>query len=103
LSWKSIDMQVALPRVQDAGKLQEQMMKQNQHFQETLAQSQLQLEEEKKRRVNAFEHIQAKRAGRDGENADSPTGDRNDDGPQKETAGDEPVHPYLGRHFDFNG
>ena len=38
---KSIELQVALPRSQDAGKMQEQMMRQGQQFQETLTEQQL--------------------------------------------------------------
>ncbi|MFA1820649.1 hypothetical protein ACDX78_10770 [Virgibacillus oceani] len=40
LGWKSIKMQVAFPRTQDAGKLQEQIGKQHQHFQESFTANQ---------------------------------------------------------------
>lgn len=102
MSWKSIEMQVALPRVQDAGKVQEQIMKQSQHFQESLAQSQIKLEEEKKKRVNTFENVQAKRIAKEGKGMPPPDHRLNDES-QRETSGKCLAHPYLGRHFDFNG
>lgn len=42
LSLKSIELQVALPHSQDAGKIQDQMSKEGQRFQESLTQSQIQ-------------------------------------------------------------
>ena len=38
---KSIELQVAIPRSQDAGKMQEQMMRKGQQFHETLTEQQL--------------------------------------------------------------
>lgn len=99
MGWKSIEMQVALPRTQDAGQLQEQMMKQNQHFQASLAQSQLKENIKKRNSVQLFEDIHDIK--------------RNDEGRHQQgyhTSGqhqdpDEPSikHPYLGRQIDFSG
>lgn len=99
LSWKSIEMQVALPRVQDAGKLQEQIGKQNQHFQEALAGSQLKKEELKRQRVNEFEQINHVKIKKDEKN---PNEEQQNE--QSSRQPDETVdHPYLGKKIDFNG
>ncbi|MFB4167470.1 hypothetical protein [Virgibacillus sp. JSM 102003] len=102
LSWKSIEMQVALPRTQDAGKLQEQMLKQNQHFQESLAQSQLKDIEQKRKRVQEFENIHNVK------NKNKEDRDTNDSEDQQSELGYAPIdefaeHPYLGKKIDFNG
>lgn len=102
LSWKSIEMQVALPRTQDAGKLQEQMLKQNQHFQESLAQSQLKDIEQKRKRVQEFENIH------DVKIKDKEGQDTNDSEDQQSELGYDPKdefaeHPYLGKKIDFSG
>lgn len=57
VSWKSIKMQVSLPKTHDAGKLQNQLLKHSQHFHESLAESQLKQEELKRKRINEFERI----------------------------------------------
>src|SRR5690625_5072309 len=50
-------MQVALPRAQDAGKQQEHMSKQNERYQESLAQNQVKMEERKRTQVNKFDAL----------------------------------------------
>lgn len=96
MSWKSIEMQVALPRTLDAGKLQEQTLKQNQHFQETLAQNQLIQENMKRKKVQEFEEIHLQKENpkyslSKDENT-SKKGTFEDQGNIK--------HPFLGNNFD---
>jgi len=54
VSWKAVDMQVALPRTQDARQLQEQRSKQHQRFQESLAHTQLKQEVINRKPVNSM-------------------------------------------------
>lgn len=54
MSWKAVDMQVALPRTQDASQLQEQRSKQHQRFQESLAHTQLKQEVINRKPVNSM-------------------------------------------------
>gem|GEM_PF-3942154 len=54
MSWKAVDMQVALPRTQDARQLQEQRSKQHQRFQESLAHTQLKQEVINRKPVNSM-------------------------------------------------
>lgn len=105
MSWKSVEMQVALPRTQDAGKMQEQMSKQQQRFQETLAQHQLREDIIKRRKVREYEETKGKKVTEDEENDQGLTDDTDHEessdkkGTQEQSTVD---HPYLGQHIDFS-
>src|SRR5699024_6241966 len=100
-SWKSVEMQVALPRTQDAGKLQEQMSKQNQRFQESLAHNQLRQEQLKRKRVNKYEKVEDLKVTEDEKHSSDSdqTEEDKQTKPEKETI----EHPYLGSKIDFSG
>lgn len=104
VSWKSVEMQVALPRTQDAGQLQEQLSKQNQRFQETLAQHQLKDEIIKRRQVREFEETVGKKIMR--EDADAQGKNQAKDQQNQQKAKEETkknlTHPYLGQHIDLS-
>ncbi|MBP1949151.1 hypothetical protein J2Z82_002088 [Virgibacillus litoralis] len=102
MSWKSIEMQVALPRTQDAGKLQEQMLKQNQHFQESLAQSQLKEIEQKRKRVQEFESINDVKI-KDEEEHGAFNSEEQKTGSEYDPNDEFAEHPYLGKKIDFSG
>ena len=102
VSWKSIELQVALPRVQDAAKEQDLMSKQNQRFQETLTQSQLQEEIQKRTQVNQFDQL--KKTDLTGQEKEEERKQENNKHQQKsENAEEELKHPYLGSNIDFSG
>ncbi|MEN2464547.1 hypothetical protein [Ornithinibacillus sp. JPR2-1] len=99
MSWKSVEMQVALPRTQDAGKLQEQMLKSNQHFQEALAQSQVKQDNQKRKKVQEFDDIQFQK---DGQKGSPIPGDKKQHNQEDNTEQDPTFkHPYLGNNFDI--
>ncbi|GGA62803.1 hypothetical protein [Ornithinibacillus halotolerans] len=98
MSWKSVEMQVALPRSQDAGKLQELHNKQNQHFQEALAQSQLIQEKDKRRKVQDFENVQLKNDSK--RNDETNLLDEKVDKDVPKNMMETVIHPYLGNNFD---
>lgn len=102
MSWKSIEMQVALPRVQDAGKIQEQMQKQGQHYGDSLTQSQLKQEELKRKRVSESEDIQDLKLKKDTED-DSNNQSEEQSGDSIQTQEEKINHPYLGNRLDLNG
>lgn len=52
MSLKSVELQVAIPKMQEASKMQEQMNRQGQQFQEKVAEKQLKEERLKRERVN---------------------------------------------------
>ncbi|MGY0691585.1 hypothetical protein ACW2QC_02185 [Virgibacillus sp. FSP13] len=99
MGWKSIEMQVALPRTQDAGKLQDQMTRQNQHSQESLVANQLKQDEQKRKRVNEFAETDKVKVKKDHSNQTS-----QDQQQEEQKQEDQFVdHPYLGNKIDFSG
>lgn len=102
VSWKSVELQVALPRVQEAGKEQDLMSKQNQRFQETLTQSQLQEEIQKRTQVNKFDRLQKSKLTDQDEDKDNR--EENEHKKRKKEKMEENIkHPYLGSNIDFSG
>lgn len=102
LSLKSIELQVALPRSQDAGKIQEELSKQNQRFQESLTGAQLKQEELRRKRVNEFEEVSKARIKKEEEAAKGSIEENKD---KEDLNNEEQVldHPYLGSNIDFSG
>lgn len=103
VSWKSIELQVALPRVQDAGKEQDLMSKQNQRFQETLTQSQLQEEMQKRTQVNKFDQLKKTSLTEQEKEKEESQQGNNKDERKKKPSEEGAKHPYLGSNIDFNG
>lgn len=100
LSLKSIELQVALPRSQDAGKLQEQMSREGQRFQESLAQSQIKEDIKKRKTVNEFEKMSKSKIKDDNRKKKKESKYKKND----ETESEEKIeHPYLGSSIDFSG
>lgn len=105
MSWKSVELQVALPRTQDAGQLHEQLSKQNQRFQETLAQHQLRDEIIKRRQVREFEETVGKKVLKDeakGRQQNFANDQDKQNSSEKEKELKALVHPYLGQHIDLS-
>ncbi|WP_042223749.1 hypothetical protein [Oceanobacillus manasiensis] len=98
MSWRSIEMQVALPRTQDVGKLQEQQMKQPQHFQESLAGIQLKQQVMKRKQVNKLGDTEKIKK-------ENNTNDelQNRQEKKEQQLLEKEVHPFLGQRIDFNG
>lgn len=102
MSWKSVELQVALPRVQDASKDQELMSKQNQRFQETLTQSQLKAEMQKRKQVNKSDQLR-KSDVTDQENNEKENFLENNNGKHtREVLEEKLEHPYLGSNIDLS-
>jgi len=95
MSWKSVEMQLALPRTMDAGKLQEQSLKQNQHFQEALAQTQLIQENIKRKRVQDSDEVMLQKDSQNQKNEEKHLQKK-----QTSEAVENINHPFLGNNFD---
>lgn len=104
LSLKMIELQVALPRTQDAGKLQEQMQQRGQHLSEHAASSVQKQTEINRKSVNKQEQ-------KDKVHWKNPT---NQQGKQEQQANQQDEdkqefisqvqkHPFKGKHIDFSG
>ena len=103
MSLKAIEMQIALPRTQDAGKIQEQWQQRSQ-IAHDFASHELKKEEKKKEQsipsMNKAEYTTI------GEEADSTSGNRQSNARKKRG----PIHkeennhhPYKGNVIDFSG
>ncbi|UOQ85602.1 hypothetical protein [Gracilibacillus salinarum] len=99
MSWKSVEMQVALPRVQDAGKLQDQMQQQGRIGQNQLQQTLLQEEMHKRSKVmkqQETSHLKNNKQTSENRQLQASSDPSDVQNP--------PVrHPYLGNKFDING
>jgi len=103
---RSLEMQVAIPRSQDAGKMQEQLSRQGQQFQETLTEQQLREEVIKRHQTNRHEGV-LKRNVTDEEKDRQREAEKREKRKKKQgkrmyTHADI-KHPYLGRRIDWSG
>lgn len=105
---RALEMQVAIPRSQDASKMQEQLSRQGQQFQETLTEQRLREEVIKRHQTNRHEGVlkrdvlddEARRRHRKGEALRKKK--------KKTEMATRPIspqmkHPYLGRQIDWSG
>ncbi|SFM31815.1 hypothetical protein SAMN04487943_11346 [Gracilibacillus orientalis] len=101
MSWKAVEMQVALPRTQDAGKIQDQMQQQGRIDQNQLAKSMANEELRKRKQVleqEASEQLKNNKQKRDNSFQTTPEDKKKDDQQRSQFR-----HPYLGNKVDFNG
>ncbi|AIF43736.1 hypothetical protein [Virgibacillus sp. SK37] len=101
MSWKSIELQVALPRTMEAGKLQDQLHKQPQHTQHLLTESQLKREVKKQTRVNNTELQRKIMGNKHSQENHHKTMEETRNGHREINTLDK--HPYLGTKVDFKG
>jgi|SRR5690625_3413966 len=103
MSLKSIELQVAIPRTHDAGKMQEQMTKQSQQFQDTLTKQQLREELIKRGKVNEYEHVKHLNVKDEEKDKNNEEQEEQKKRKQDEKKQSELEHPYLGTKIDFSG
>jgi len=102
MSLKSIEMQIALPRTQDAGKLQEQLQGRGQ-LQNDLAASSVQKEEELKRKtVTKQEQKDEVKWNQESDKNNHQSPDDQQTEGQKECK-EKAQHPYKGKFIDVSG
>lgn len=101
MSLKSIEMQIALPRTHDAGKLQEQMQQRGQLLQDFASESVKKEDEKKMRSVMKQEKQEAARFHKDGKGREQ----AEQQGAKKEKKHKQQTepHPYKGTRVDFSG
>ncbi|MBA2174084.1 hypothetical protein H0266_04125 [Halobacillus locisalis] len=98
MSWKSVEMQVALPRVQDAGKLQEQIAQRNPTLQHFVSQKQEQLDRKKRVSVMNSENVEDALVNDEGP-SQTPSLSEKGANVKEETID----HPFLGKRVDYSG
>lgn len=102
MSLKSVEMQVALPRTQDAGKLQEQMQQRGQHLQDHALES-LQ-KEQRKQETTVMKYEQKDSAKLHQEEQGSDGSDENFQQKRKRKQQlKKDCHPYKGKVIDYSG
>src|SRR5690625_5192006 len=97
---KAVEMQVALPRTQDAGKMQDDAMRQNQHFQDKLTQQQLKQDRLRRKKINEFDNIRKRHV--DDEEKETKRHLQEEEEKLKKQKNEQIHHPYLGRYIDYS-
>lgn len=100
MSLKAIELQVALPRTQDAGKLQEQLQQRGQIMQDQFKE-QVHKEQEKKRTTVSKNESKQKAVFLN--NKDQKEQQQQKSNKQKKETIQEITHPYKGTKIDFSG
>ncbi|MFA9558058.1 hypothetical protein ACERII_12180 [Evansella sp. AB-rgal1] len=101
---RSIEMQVALPRTQTAGKLQDQLQQRAALMQNQLSQKQLEENDRIKRTVSHLEKSEKKRLNNDDEQSRG-QGKRmfKNNGKEISIKEDTDAHPFKGKSLDIKG
>lgn|SRR5690625_4995477 len=103
MSLKSIELQVAIPRTHDAGKMQDQMTKQSQNFQDTLTKQQLEEEILRRNKVNEYDAVKHQNISDEERHRQEQNEQHQKERQAKEDEKEKLSHPYLGKRIDFSG
>lgn len=103
MSLKAIEMQIALPRTHDAGKIQEQLQQRGQHLQEHAAQSVAKEDDLKRKTVLKNNQKQEARLNQGGSPSDGQKQNDRRDQKNKDDQPEQPHHPYKGKVIDYSG
>jgi hypothetical protein len=103
MSLKAIEMQIALPRTQDAGKIQEQLQQRGQHLQEHAAQSVTKEDELKRKTVIKNNQKQEAHLKKD-DGSSNQNQEQSRHNKQKNIDSHiQQHHPYKGKVIDYSG
>ncbi|RXI97982.1 hypothetical protein DS745_16665 [Anaerobacillus alkaliphilus] len=107
MSLRAIELQVAIPRTQSVGKIQDQLQQRGQVMQDHLGLEQKKDDDHKRKQVLETSETDKKRLSNDDE---SNQGQKNDQRKNKENKSNEKhqnaavaKHPYKGNFIDFSG
>lgn len=103
VSWKAVEMQVALPRTQDVGRIQEQIQQRGQFMQDVISHAQLQAEQTQRQTVT---HLNEGHKINNDEKEESEKNEKAKKRSNKRKRSDQKPtiqHPYLGTKIDING
>ncbi|SHN16494.1 hypothetical protein [Gracilibacillus kekensis] len=101
MSWKAVEMQVALPRTQDAGKIQDQMQQQGRIDQNQLAQKLA--NDELRKRKQVLEQEASEKLKNDKKRSGANDPETNHSMEKTDQQHPQYKHPYLGNRVDFSG
>ncbi len=103
MSLKLVELQVALPRTQDLGKIQEQMQQKGQLIQDHLASAQQKEDIEKKKQVNKYDETTKNELQKDRQNSKGAFDSKKRKKQKEQTLQAESHHPYKGNLIDIEG
>ncbi len=106
MSLKAIEMQVAIPRTQNAGKIQDQLQQRGQVVQDYIATEQNKKDEKTRKQVLETTESEKKRLNNDDERREGSQAQMRNE--EKQELQEEPhqlyaKHPYKGNYIDFSG
>ncbi|MDF2607712.1 MAG: hypothetical protein K0S34_1908 [Bacillales bacterium] len=103
MSLRAIELQVALPRSQDVGKLQESMQQRGNHVSENLQSSILKEDERLRHQVNDLNQKNKAKLNSDQGNSKNNQNNSNQKKQHDNKIQEEIKHPYKGTNIDFSG
>ncbi|MDF2039739.1 hypothetical protein P2R12_22625 [Cytobacillus oceanisediminis] len=103
MSLKSIELQIALPRTFDAGKIQDQLQQRGQTISGLAAESTLENAEKQRTTVIKHEQKQNVNLGNDDRESQKEAGGHDRKENQKKDSNDKQNHPYKGKVIDYSG
>jgi hypothetical protein len=104
MSLKAIEMQIALPRTHDAGKIQEQIQQRGQHLQDHAAQRVTKEDELKRTTVMKNNQKQEARLHQErGSSGQQDESRQQQKKQQKQEENSSQNHPYKGKVIDYSG
>lgn len=95
MSLKLIELQVALPRTQDFGKIQEQLQQRGQHMQEQIVAGAKKQDERRRKQVNKKDKTDPTSLHLNQSNQQQ--------GKQVKNQNQKEQHPYIGKTIDISG
>ncbi|KON89062.1 hypothetical protein AF332_21215 [Sporosarcina globispora] len=103
MSLKSIEMQIALPRTFDAGKIQDQLQQRGQTISGIAAESTRENAEKQRKTVMKHEQKQNVNFGNENSGSQKEAGGHDQKEKQKKDSNDKQSHPYKGKVIDYSG
>jgi len=104
MSLKLVELQVALPRTQDLGKMQEHIQQKGQHLQEHLAAAQQKQDIEQRKQVNKYNEAEKNKLQKDDQNPSNGSSYTKQSRKQKKQSQQvQGHHPYKGNLIDIEG
>lgn len=105
MSFRSVEMQIAIPRTSEIGSVQNHLMQKPAYDQALLAAKASQEKERHLRQSVKIDEpsaslIRQRQRGNDGKDREQKK--NHNDRSQADTGGEQTLHPYKGRHIDFS-
>lgn len=103
MTLRSVELQIALPRVTEASNVQNQMSQKPMTDQNALQQQQAQLSEQQMKRPNELDRSSTLLVGEEEEQREKGSGQQQSKEKRQtsQQRQDQPEHPYKGRHIDL--